>query len=115
METSTVLDLAADLMARNGRARRAWFTRVPGRASYGCPVDPWGAINVVCGYAPDDPDVRSVPAARALALHVGLEDTGDRLWPVKELGDWNDHPVRTTAHVIAALRSAAAATREDQR
>lgn len=113
MKTSVILELAADIMARNGRARRGWVTRIPGRAAYDCPVDPWGAINIACGYAPDCPDVRSVAPARALALYVGLEDTGCRLWPAKELGDWADHPDRTDDHLIGALRSAAHAARKD--
>lgn len=111
MKTSELLDKAADVIERNGWTNHEWFTSAPGKRQYESPVDAWGAINVARGYAPDNPLSGSVDAARALALHVGLADTGDRLWPSWELGAWNDAPGRTAEEVVRALRTAAASER----
>lgn len=103
-----VLDRAADLIERNGWWQNFYYdlgTDLPKRE---CAVCARGAINLAAnGRTPDRLSDVGQNALSALERYLGI--SGDHPHSV---ADWNDAPERTAKEVIAALRGAAAAERE---
>lgn len=103
MSAQTAADLraAADILERDGWRQGDYGTISGCKCAY-------GALHYVAsgGATTDEPDDydqlgRADSAAQALATHLGLDGGYPRI------PDWNDQQGRTSAEVIAALRSAA--------
>jgi len=107
---AAVLNMAADVIERNGIALGEFYVAEQGRDPRDCPVCAMGAIAVAAGLHPeawDDEGVTSAAedAAAFLADRLGWPD-GEAA--VTVVGNWNDQ-LKDAARVAAELRAAAEA------
>lgn len=106
-----ILDLAADLIERNGWWQQYYYDPGSHLPKRDCAVCARGAINLAANdRTPDRLSDVGEDALRALERHLGI--SGE--YP-NSVADWNDKPARTAEEVVAALRGAAAAERERAR
>jgi hypothetical protein len=105
METSEVLNRAADLIQERGwgQGSDTWTVAGDGLCIEGAIAAVAEIPTMVCGriVAPSRPALEACPAYRAVAEHLA-ERHHDSLWR------WNDHRTRTADEVIEVLRAAAA-------
>jgi len=110
LSMAAVLNMAADVIERNGIALGEFYVAEQGRDPRDCPVCAMGAIAVAAGLHPeawDDEGVTSAAedAAAFLADRLGWPD-GEAA--VTVVGNWNDQ-LKDAARVAAELRAAAEA------
>jgi hypothetical protein len=109
--TADILDRAADIIERNGLHKGSFCDDGPGakaKIPQGWACCSYGAINIAAnGERPWQASDGGEAAYRALVKHLGISDGHN-----DTVADWSDHPDRTVAEVIAALRGAAQVERE---
>lgn len=125
--TSQILRDAADILARNGRARNDFYDHdqafIEALPPSKCRVCAYGAISLAAGADLEQADFEepstveeraAIEAAEILAVHLGLIDLEDD--PsleevagllISAIGRWNDYGATSDEQVLAALRTAA--------
>lgn len=111
LSPAAVLDIAADVIERNGLAIGEFYMAEQGRDPRDCKVCAMGAIAVAAGLHPeawDDEGITSAAEEAADFLADRLGWTPDDEPAVTIVGSWNDR-LKDAAKVAAELRAAAEA------
>lgn len=111
LSPAAVLDMAADVIERNGLALKEFYTPEQGRDPRDCKVCAMGAIAVAAGLSPDawdEGDITSTAEEAADFLADRLGWTPEYEPAVTIVGSWNDR-LKDAALVAAELRAAAEA------